>query len=51
MVDDDIGIEILIENLIKIVEIVEKIDFIFIIGNYIIKNVVWCCFLNGNVEL
>lgn len=51
MVDDDTGIEIPIENPIKIVETVEKTDITFTIGNYTIKNVVRCRFPNGNVEL
>ncbi|HGD3298511.1 TPA: DUF4365 domain-containing protein [Streptococcus agalactiae] len=51
MVDDDTGIEIPIENPIKIVETAEKTDLTFTIGNYTIKNVVRCRFPNGNVEL
>lgn len=51
MVDDDTGIEIPIENPIKIVETAEKTDITFTIGNYTIKNVVRCRFPNGNVEL
>lgn len=51
MVDDDTGIEIPIENPIKIVETAEKTDITFTIGNYTIKNVVRCHFPNGNVEL
>lgn len=51
MVDDDTGIEIPIENPIKIVETAEKTDITVTIGNYTIKNVVRCRFPSGNVEL
>ena len=51
MVDTDTGIEIPIENPIKIVEIAEETDITFTIGSYVFNDVVRRRFPNGEVEL
>ncbi|WP_408033678.1 DUF4365 domain-containing protein [Streptococcus uberis] len=51
MVDDDTGVEIPIENPIKIVETAEETDLTFTIGSYTFDDVVRYRFPSGNVEL
>lgn len=51
MVDVDTGIEIPIENPIKIVETAEETDITFTIGSYTFNDVVRHRFPSGNVEL
>lgn len=51
MVDNDTGIEIPIENPIKIVETAEETDLTFTIGSYIFDDVIRYRFPSGNVEL
>lgn len=51
MVDIDTGIEIPVENPIKIIETAEETDITFTIGTYTFNNVVRHRFPSGNVEL